>query len=118
MDRIDKEEKDVPPLRIREILKSKNISTKDLSEKLNMTTSGLNQNISGNPSLAVLNRIAKAIDVPLWHFFVNPQQVITPPQVIAQFYFKGSSYFATSFLEIKGLIAKFEESLENQMENP
>ena len=62
--------------------------------------------------------IPSILDVPIWKLFTEPGEVIETPQVIAQFYFKGNSYFATSMIEIKSLIAKFEESLENQMENP
>lgn len=68
--------------------------------------------------IETLAEIASILDIPIWKLFTEPGEVIEPPQVIAQFYFKDNSYFATSMIEIKGLIAKFEESLENQMENP
>lgn len=60
---------------VREILKEKGISTKCLAEKLNMSVSGLNQHLSGNPSLKVLKAMAEALDVPMWRLFATPDQI-------------------------------------------
>ena len=57
-------------LRIKQILKAKNISQIELSNKLEMTTVGVNKLINGNPTLETLIKIAKALDVEVSDLFV------------------------------------------------
>lgn len=60
---------------VREILKEKGITTKELAARLEMTVSGLNQHLAGNPSLKVITAIAAALDVPLWRLFTTKEEV-------------------------------------------
>lgn len=62
-------------MRIRTIIEEQGITTKELAEKLGITQSALNQNISGNPSVKVLEKIATALNVPLWQLFAAPNDV-------------------------------------------
>lgn len=65
-------------LRIKEILKEKNISQIDLSNKLDMTTVGVNKLINGNPTLETLVKIAKALDVEVSDLFaISPDKFET-----------------------------------------
>ncbi|WP_312922935.1 helix-turn-helix domain-containing protein [Empedobacter brevis] len=58
-------------LRIKEILKEKNISQIELSNKLGMTTVGVNKLINGeNPSLKTLIKISEALEVEVSDLFV------------------------------------------------
>lgn len=52
------------------------MTSKEVADKLGITVSALNQNISGNPSVKVLNRISEAISVPMWQLFASPCDVI------------------------------------------
>lgn len=60
-------------LRIKQILKEKGITAKELASKLGITESGLSQAISGNgnPTIKRLEEIAKALGVPLVELFTD-----------------------------------------------
>lgn len=60
-------------LRVREICKEKGITLKRLSELMNVSPELLSRAISdkGNPTLATLDKIAKALDVELVELFVR-----------------------------------------------
>ena len=62
-------------LRIREIIKEKGLSSKEVADKLDMLLSALNQHITGNPSVKVLSKIANALEVPLWQLFASQEEV-------------------------------------------
>ena len=62
-------------LRVKEILKEKNITAKYLAEKIGMSEVGLSKAISenGNPPLKRLNEIAGALGVPISDLFKVPK---------------------------------------------
>lgn len=62
-------------MRIRDIIEQKGITTKEVADKLGISVSALNQSISGNPSVRVLENIATALDVPMWQLFASPSDV-------------------------------------------
>ena len=64
-------------MRIREILKKQGITTKELAEKMGISQSALNQNISGNPSVRILSNIANTLNVPIWQLFADPAEIQT-----------------------------------------
>ena len=61
-------------LRVKEILKEKGITQKELSEQLDMTEVGLSKSINegGNPPLKRLEDIASVLDVPISELFEHP----------------------------------------------
>ncbi|MFR0677614.1 helix-turn-helix domain-containing protein [Dysgonomonas mossii] len=70
-------------MRVKELLKEKGITAKELAAKLGMTETGLGIAISekGNPPLKRLQEIADALEVPFTDLFEQPQQnVITCPK--------------------------------------
>lgn len=62
-------------MRIREAIEQQGMTTQDVAKKIGITLSGLNQHISGNPSIKVLAKIAEAINVPMWQLFASPEKV-------------------------------------------
>ena len=62
-------------MRIREAIEQQGMTTKEVADKLGISISALNQNISGNPSVKVLTKIAEAINVPVWQLFASPEEV-------------------------------------------
>ena len=56
-------------LRVKQILKEKGITAKELASRLGMNESGLSQSLSGNPTMNRLKDIAKALDVPISSLF-------------------------------------------------
>ena len=56
-------------LLIKEVLKRKGISVKELSQLLGVTRDACYKYINGNPTINVLDRIAKVLDVDICEFF-------------------------------------------------
>ena len=61
-------------LRVKEILKEKGISQKNLSENIGVAEISLSRSINGNPSLETLEKIANALNVPISELFERPQE--------------------------------------------
>ncbi len=63
-------------MRIKELLKEKGLTAKELAAKLGMTETGLGIAISdkGNPSLKRLQEIADALGVPITELFQKPTE--------------------------------------------
>lgn len=61
-------------MRVKEVLKEKGITSKELAEKLGMTETGLSIAISdkGNPPLKRLQEIADALGVGITELFERP----------------------------------------------
>lgn len=62
-------------MRIREIIEEQGMTTKEVADKLEISLSALNQNISGNPSVKVLTKISEVLGVPMWQLFASPEEV-------------------------------------------
>jgi len=62
------------PLRIKEVIKEKATTVKDLAEKMGINRVGLSNHINGNPSAEVLERIAAALNVPVSELFEQPDR--------------------------------------------
>ena len=59
-------------LRIKEVIKEKGLTVKDVAQKLGMSSPSLSDAINGNPTAEKLERIAAAIDVPIAELFEKP----------------------------------------------
>ena len=66
-------------LRIREILKEKNLSQKDLAKMLNVTDMAVSKIINGAPNVATLERVADALGVEVAELFAPSRNVIRCP---------------------------------------
>ena len=67
-------------LRVKEICKEKGIQMQELAEKLGITRITLTRNISGNPTIETLEKIASGLGVPVSELFEAPKEgVITCP---------------------------------------
>lgn len=56
-------------LRVKEILKERGLSQKDLAGKMGVAEISLSRSINGNPSMDTLIKIAKALDVEVGDLF-------------------------------------------------
>lgn len=61
-------------LQIKEIIKSRGMTVQDIAERMGISRVGLSQHINGNPSVEVLDRIAKAIGCDISELFEQPQK--------------------------------------------
>ena len=56
-------------LRIKEVIKEKGLTVKEIAKKLGMTSPSLSDAINGNPTVEKIERIAAAIGVPVAELF-------------------------------------------------
>lgn len=62
-------------LRIKEILKEKGVGVTELADRLNVSRQALSKQIQGKMLIETANKIALALDVPLWQLFASPEDV-------------------------------------------
>lgn len=61
--------------RIKDLLKSKGVTINDLAEKLGISRVTLSTQINGTANIVSYEKIAAALDVPLWQLFASPDEV-------------------------------------------
>ena len=64
-------------LRIKDILAEKNILLADLADRLGITRQALSKQVKGIMLVETAEKIAVALDVPLWQLFVSPKEFET-----------------------------------------
>ena len=60
-------------LDIKAAIKAHNLTSKEVAERMGITTVGLSQHVNGNPSVEVLYRIANAIGCDVSELFEKPE---------------------------------------------
>lgn len=60
---------EVAKLRVKKLAKEKGLTLKDLAERLKINRVTLSNMINGNPTLESLQKIAYALDVPVYKLF-------------------------------------------------
>lgn len=67
-------------MRVKELLKEKGMTAKELAKKMGVSEGALSKSLSGNPTLDKLNEISSALGVPISELFEQPKGgVITCP---------------------------------------
>lgn len=61
--------------RIKEILKEKGLTQQELADMLGVTRISIVKTLAGNPSQETLERIATALNVPMWQLFASSEEV-------------------------------------------
>ncbi len=63
-------------MRIKEVLKEKKITQVELAEKMDVSISAVRQMVVAESlTTTTLNKIATALNVPIWQLFVSPEEV-------------------------------------------
>lgn len=62
--------------RIKELIKEKGYTQQALADKLGMTRIGLTQLVNSKPSYPSLEKIAQALEVPMWELFATKEDVL------------------------------------------
>lgn len=96
-------------MRIREVIEEQGMTTKEVADKLGISLSALNQNISGNPSVKVLTRISEVLDVPIWQLFVSPSELKGENELIALIEHGGDFYKAATIVELETIVSILKE---------
>lgn len=92
-------------MRIRDIIEQKGITTKEVADRLGISVSALNQSISGNPSVRVLENIATALGVPMWQLFASPEEIAGAGDFVALIKDGSEIYHADSWQELEKLVS-------------
>ena len=66
-------------LRIKEILKERGLTQKDLALKMGVAEISLSRSINGNPNLDTLQKISNALNVEISELFASSKTQITCP---------------------------------------
>lgn len=79
------------------------------AEKMNTTRQNLYA-ILKSPSYPTLEKVAEALNVPMWELFVSPNDIIsTNEDLTALIQHKGDFYKATTIAELEGIVEKIKE---------
>ena len=63
-------------LRIKQILRDRNIPQQQLADMLGITRSAITQQLAGKPSLVTLEKIAEALEVEMWELFKSKSEIV------------------------------------------
>ena len=63
-------------LRIKQILRERNITQQQLADMLGITRSAITQQLAGKPSLVTLEKIAEALEVEMWELFKSKSEIV------------------------------------------
>lgn len=96
-------------MRIKELLKEKGITQQELSDILGVSYQSIKQTLNA-PSVttSTLERIAIALNVPLWQLFASPDDV-KGEELTALIHYKGDFYKATTISELEKIVAEIKE---------
>ena len=61
------------------------------------------------PSVETLEKIASALDVPMWQLFASPVEVTDKSELTALIQYKGDFYKANTIEELKKIVIAIEE---------
>lgn len=63
-------------MRIKEVLKEKHITQPELAERMGVSLSDVKQKLGADSlTTATLEKIAAAVGVPVWQFFISPDDL-------------------------------------------
>lgn len=96
-------------MRIKELLKEKGITQQELSDILGVSYQSIKQTLNA-PSVttSTLEKIATALNVPLWQLFASSDDV-KGEELTALIHHKGEFYKATTIAELEKIVAEIKE---------
>lgn len=96
-------------MRIKELLKEKGITQQELSDILGVSYQSIKQTLNA-PSVttSTLEKIATALNVPLWQLFASHDDV-KGEELTALIHHKGEFYKATTIAELEKIVAEIKE---------
>ncbi len=99
-------------MRIKEFLSKQVVSQVALPSRLVVSGVSIKKTIVGNPTVRTLERMAEALNVPVWHFFIDPEKLHKGNEAddfVAMIRFRGDFYHADTIDELEKLIAVWKE---------
>lgn len=101
-------------LRIKEVCKEKGVKVMDLSTMIGVSQTNTSNIINGkvNPSLETLEKIATALNVPMWQLFASLEEVTGDNELTALIQHKKDFYKAVTIEELKKIVTEIEEKAD------
>ena len=94
--------------RIELLIKEKGYNMTSFAEKMNTTRQNLYA-ILKSPSYPTLERVAEALNVPMWQLFASPEDVTGEGELTALIQYKGEFYKATTIAELEKIATEIKE---------
>lgn len=100
-------------LYIKDILKYKGITSKELATMLGKAPQYISNIINGGKgaSLSTLEEIATALNTPMWQLFAKPNEVRSisaPSDFVAFVRYKGTHYAADNVQQLRTIVERLE----------
>lgn len=98
-------------VRIKEIMVEKGVSSVSLADTIGVSKVTVSNLINNKtmPSVETLEKIASALDVPMWQLFASPVEVADKSELTALIQYKENFYKADTIEELKKIVAEIEE---------
>ena len=98
-------------VRIKEIMVEKGVSSVSLADTIGVSKVTVSNLINNKtmPSVETLEKIASALDVPMWQLFASPVEVNDKSELTALIQYKENFYKADTIEELKKIVAEIEE---------
>lgn len=97
-------------MRIKELIKEKGYTQQEFADILGITRVTLAHVISGKPSYTTLERIAGALQVPVWQLLVAPEDV-QGDDFCAFVRYKGKHYTADNATEFQKIVEEVKKTV-------
>lgn len=97
--------------RIELLIKEKGFNMTSFAEKMNTTRQNLYA-ILKSPSYPTLEKVAEALDVPMWQLFASPEEVTGDNELTALIQHKKDFYKAVTIEELKKIVTEIEEKAD------
>ena len=97
--------------RIEELIKKQGYNMTTFAEKMNTTRQNLYA-ILRSPSYPTLEKVAAALNVPIWQLFASPEEVAGKEELTALIHHNGNYYEARTIQKLKEIIKNIEKTGE------
>lgn len=97
--------------RIKEVIKEKGLTITSLADKLGIARESLSRMIV-SPSYPTLEKIATALNVPMWQLFASPEEVTGDNELTALIQHKKDFYKAVTIEELQKIVTEIEEKAD------
>lgn len=98
--------------RIKEILKEQGVTINELADKLGISRVTLSTQINGTANIVSYEKIATALNVPMWQLFASPEEVTGDNELTALIQHKKDFYKAVTIEELKKIVTEIEEKAD------
>ena len=84
-----------------------------LADRMNVSLSAVKQMVSAESlTTSTLEKIATALNVPMWQLFASPAEVAEGGNITALIQHKGDFYKAVTIEELKKIVTEIEEKAD------